>query len=78
MYWMSPGSTIRSGGDGGGGGGGGSDGFLAEIGLVPAGEIGRMRRLERHYRIELAADGWDLLRHMLGIRRLDGLPFGHV
>lgn len=45
----------------------GGDGFLAEIGLVPAGEIGGM-----------TADGSVLLQHMLEIRRFDIVPSGHV
>lgn len=53
-----PGSTIWT--DGG-------DGFLAEIGLVPDGEIGGM-----------TADGSVLLQHMLEIRRFDIVPSGHV
>lgn len=66
-YWV-PGSTIWT---------GGGDGFLAEIGLVPAGEIGGMR-LGRHYCIALNADGSVLLQHAAEIRRFDIVPSGHV
>lgn len=65
---MPPGSMIRT----GAGCGGGHD-FLAETGLDPVGEIVGMERLGGHYRIEIAADGWDLLQNRLGIRRLDSL-----
>lgn len=53
-------------------------GFLAEIGLVPAGNIGGMG-LGRHDCIALAADGSVLPQHMLEVRRIDDiLPSGHV
>lgn len=55
----------------------GGDGFLVEIGLVPAGEIGGMG-LGRHYCIAPTADGSVLLQHMLEIRRYDIVPSGHV
>ena len=51
--YLVPGSAIRS---GGGGGGGGGVGFLAEVGLVPAGELGRLQ-LGWRCCIALAADG---------------------
>lgn len=63
-----PGSPIRT---------GGGDGFLAEIGLVPAGEIGGME-LGRHYCVAVPADGNVLLQYVLEIRRIEIDPSGHV
>lgn len=68
-HWV-PGSAIRS-------GGGGGVGFLAEIGLVPAGELGGLQ-LGWRCCIALAADGNVVLQHVLEIRRIDSFPSGHV
>lgn len=52
----------------------GADGFLAEIGLVPAGEIGGMGRLGRRHCIAVAAavDGVSgLTQHMEVVCRIE-------